>query len=131
MPWLLTLLSIVAYVAGLILLVKVTPGLTKRAYDDILFIPFAAVTILGAMLAFGAIGVTFAAFSGNTLVRVVDALLLAVLLIIALRTAFRSFRPNYHISVDTYRVSRILTGIFCLVLAAIAVYVLLLLFQIA
>jgi hypothetical protein len=131
MQWLLTLLSLVAYIGGLILLIKVTPGLNKRAYDDMLFIPIAAGTIFGAMLAFGAIGVTFATFGGNTPVRVADALFLVIFLIIALRTAFRSFRPNYYLGADTYKVSRMLAGSFCLLLAAVTVYILVLIFQIA
>ncbi|MEO7020554.1 MAG: hypothetical protein ABI234_10425 [Ktedonobacteraceae bacterium] len=128
MLWLLTFGCIVAYSAGLVLLVKIVPGLLKRAYDDALFIGVAAVAVLGAMLAFGSIGITFAVFSGATLVRVFDALLLLILLLIALRTAMGTFRPRYGIGVGTYRVSRIMTGSFFLALALAAVYVLVLLF---
>lgn len=129
MLWLLTLGCIAAYIVGLILLVKIMPGLLRRAYDDVLFIGVAAGALLGAMLAFGSIGVTYTIFSGNLLVRVFDALLLLILLITALRTAIGAFRPRYGIGVGTYRVSRIMTGSFFLVLAAAAVYVLFLLFK--
>lgn len=129
MLWLLTFGCIVAYIAGLILLVKIMPGLLKRAYDDALFIGVAAVAVLGAMLAFGSIGITFAAFSGNTLVRVFDGLLLLIFLFTALRTAMGAFRPRYGIGIGTYRVSRIMTGSFFLALAIAAVYMLVLLFK--
>ncbi len=128
MLWLLTFGCIVAYIAGLILLVKIMPGLLKRAYDDALFIGVAAVAVLGAMLAFGAIGITFATFSGNALVRIFDGLLVLILLLTALRTAIGALRPRYGIGVGTYRVSRILTGGFFLAVAAAAVYILILLF---
>ena len=129
MLWLITFGCIVAYIAGLILLVKVMPGLLKRAYDDALFIGVAAVAVLGAMLAFGSIGITFMAFGGQLLVRIFDALLLLIFLLIALRTAMGAFRPRYGIGVGTYRVSRIMTGSFFLALAAAAVYVLVFLFR--
>lgn len=129
MIWLLTLGCIAAYIIGLILLVKIMPGLLRRAYDDALFIGVAAGAVLGAMLAFGAIGVTYTIFSGNLLIRVFDAILLILLLIITLRTAAGAFRPRYGIGVGTYRVSRIMTGSFFLVLAAAAVYILVLLFK--
>lgn len=128
MIWLILFGCIVTYSAGLYLLVKIMPGLLKRAYDDALFIGVAALAILGAMLAFGSIGVTFAEFQGTWLVRVFDALLLVVLLLVSLRTALGAFRPRYGIGVGTYRVSRIMTGSFFLALACAALYILVLLF---
>ena len=124
----LTLLSLVAYIAGLILLFRVAPLLVKRSFDDLLFIPVAAVAILGAMLAFGAVGITYSVFSGNIPIRVLDAFLLIVLLIVTIRMARQAFRPRYGIGIGTNRVSRIITGCFFIVLAIAAVYVLALLF---
>lgn len=129
MMWLLTLGSLVAYIAGLILLVKAMPGLLKRAYDDALFIGVAALAILGAMLAFGSIGVIFATFGGTLSVRVFASLLLFLLLLVALRTSMSAFRPRYGIGIGTYRLSRVMTGSFFLALAAATIYVLFLLFR--
>jgi hypothetical protein len=128
MEWLLTLGCIIAYIVGLILLVKVTPSLIRRAFDDALFIGVAAVAIFGAMLIFGAIGVIYTVFNGEVPVRVFDALLLIILGIVTLRTSLATFRPRYDINLGTYRASRILTGIFFLALTAAAVGVLVLLF---
>ena len=129
MVWLITLGCIVAYIAGLVLLVKITPGLLKRAYDDALFIGVAAVAVFGAMLAFGAVGVTYSVFNGGLAVRVFDALLLAILGIVALRTSLGAFRPRYNFNAGTYRASRIMTGGFFLALVAAAAFVLVLLFK--
>ncbi|MGH2509913.1 MAG: hypothetical protein ACRDHZ_21240 [Ktedonobacteraceae bacterium] len=128
MLWLVMLGCTVTYSTGLTLLVKIIPGLLKRAYDDALFIGVAALAILGAMLAFGSIGITFALFSGTLPVRIFDALLLLILLFTALRTAIRAFRPRYGIGIGTYRVSRIMAGSFLLALACAAIYILVLLF---
>jgi hypothetical protein len=128
MIWLITFGCTITYSAGLVLLVKIMPGLLKRAYDDALFIGVAALAILGAMLVFGSIGITFDIFSGTLFVRLFDALLLCILLLIALRTAMGAFRPRYGIGVGTYRVSRIMTGSFFLALACAAIYILVLLF---
>jgi hypothetical protein len=129
MIWLLTLGCIVAYIVGLILLVRVTPGLIKRAFDDALFIGVAAVAIFGAMLSFGAIGVIFAIANGALIARVFDGLLLIIQGITALRTGIGALRPRYDINLGTYRASRIMTGSFLLALAAASVVVLVLLFQ--
>lgn len=127
--WLITFACIVAYIIGLFLLVKVTPGLIKRAFDDALFIGVAAVAVFGAMLSFGGIGVVYAISDGAMVARVFDALLLLILGIVALRTAIRVFRPGYFNSLGTYRASRIMAGSFFLALVAAALVVLVLLFQ--
>lgn len=128
MIWLVAFGCTITYSAGLVLLVKIMPGLLKRAYDDALFIGVAALAILGAMLAFGSIGITFDIFNGTLFVRLFDALLLLILLLITLRTAMGAFRPRYGIGVGTYRMSRIMAGSFFLALACAAIYVLVLLF---
>jgi hypothetical protein len=129
MVWLITLGCIVAYIAGLVLLVRITPGLLKRAYDDALFIGVAAVAVFGAMLVFGAVGVTYTIFNGGLGVRILDALLLVILGIVALRTSFGAFRPRYSFNAGTYRASRIMAGSFFLALVAAAAFVLVLLFK--
>jgi len=124
----LTLLSLIAYIAGLILLFRIAPILVKRSFDDPLFIAVAAVAILGAMLTFGAVGVTYNVFSGNIPIRVLDALLLIVLLIATIRMARSALSPRYGIGIGTSRISRILAGSFFIVLTIAALYVLVLLF---
>lgn len=128
MVWLITLGCLVAYVGGLVLLVKIMPSLVKRAFDDALFIGVAAVAIFGAMLVFGAVGVTFALFSGGIGVRVADALMLIILGVVTLRTSKNAFRPRYDSYQSANRTSRILVGIFFLLLALAATIVLILLF---
>lgn len=129
MIWLLTLGCIVAYIGGLFLLVRVTPRLIKRAFDDALFIGVAAAAIFGAMLSFGAIGVIFAIANGALIARVFDGLLLIIQGITTLRTGIGVLRPRYDLNLGTYRASRIMTGSFFLALAAASVVVLVLLFQ--
>lgn len=131
MDWLITLGCIVAYSVGLVLFVKITPGLIKRAFDEALFIGVAAGAVFGAMLAFGAVGVTYAIFSGSLGVRIFDALLLLILGIVCLRTSLGAFRPRYGISTGTYRASRVMAGSFFLALVIACVVVLVLLFQVA
>jgi hypothetical protein len=129
MLWLITFGCLVAYAAGLILLTRIMPRLIKRAVDEALFIGVAAVAILGAMLAFSAVGVTFAIFSGGIGVRILDALLLLLLGIVTLRTSLKAFRtPRYDSSQNTNRLSQIITGSFFLLLAVACVAVLALLF---
>lgn len=128
MIWLITLGCLVAFAAGLFLLVRIMPRLIKRAVDDALFIGVAALAILGAMLAFGSIGVTFAIFSGGIGVRIADALLLLVLGIVTLRTSINAFRPRYDSYQSANRTSRLIVGCFFLLLTLAASVVLVLLF---
>lgn len=128
MVWLITLGCLVAYIGGLFMLIKIMPSLIKRAFDDALFIGVAAVAIFGAMLVFGAIGVTFALFNGETGVRIADALLLLILGFITLRTSINAFRPRYNSYQSANRTSRIMVGSFFLLLTVTASVVLVLLF---
>ena len=104
---------------------RVTPLLLVRAYDQGLFMAIAAADILGGIFAFGAVTVTFALFSGNFGVKVLDFLLLVGIVIVGIRMSIRSFRP--HVA-KTNRVSRVVAGTYCLVLALAALYYLVLLF---
>jgi hypothetical protein len=124
----LTLISLVAYIAGLILLFKIAPVLVKRSFDDPLFIAVAAVAVLGGMLAFGAIGVTYYVWNGNLAIRLLDSILLIILLIIAISISRTTFRPRYGIGVGTDQLSRALAGSFFLFLAVAAAFVLVWLF---
>jgi len=51
-PALLTFLSLVAYVCGLVVLVKATPQLLKRNFDDSFFMGIAAADIFAGLLIF-------------------------------------------------------------------------------
>ncbi len=125
-PVLLTFLSLVAYVCGLVMLVKVTPHLLKRNFDEGFFMGIAAADILGGLLIFAPVGLIFALFNGSVGVRIVDVILLLVTGIVALRTSIRSFRPTYPAGV--FRVSSILAGSYCLLLVGAAFYIIVLMF---
>jgi hypothetical protein len=135
MVWLYTLGSLVAYGAGLTLLIKITPRLARLTFDDAFFVGVAALTIFGAMLAFGAIGVTFGLFYGAIGVKFLDFILLAILVLIALRTAMAVSRTRFiteyqgqQVAQPSPRISRIMAWTFCLMVAAGAAYVLVRLF---
>lgn len=114
------LFSIVAYIGGLYLMLRTTPMLLARSYDEGLFMVIAAGDILGAILAFGGIVVIFATFNGSTLVKVISVILLLGVLLITGRLALFSLRPRY--VAGTNKVSRIITGIYCICLVISSVY---------
>jgi len=101
-------------------MLRTTPMLLARSYDEGLFMAIAAGDILGAILAFGGIVVIFAAFNGSTLVKVISVLLLLGVLLITGRLALFSLRPRY--VAGTNKVSRIITGIYCICLVISSVY---------
>src|SRR5579885_1858869 len=113
-----TFASVLAYIGGLIIILRVTPRLLYLRYDEGLFMGIAALCIFGALLAFGAIAVTFGLFNGNFGARVLDFLFLIGILIAAGRTAWYSFRPRYGVSV--LRSSSYMAGFYCLALALVA-----------
>jgi hypothetical protein len=118
--------SLVAYIVGLIVLVRVTPVLYHRRYDEELFLGIAALDIFGAMLAFSAVIVTLALFNGATGIRVLDFLMLVGILLIALRTTWTSlFRLP---TATMVRSSRLLVGGFSLLLLVGCIYMLVELF---
>ena len=123
-----TLASLVAYAGGLVIVIKVTPLLLSRQYDEGLFLGIAATDIVGGILAFAAVMVTFALLNGaqNLITRIFDATLLVGILVITVRMSLRSFRPR--IVAGTFLVSRILAGGFCLLLTFAALYAIVLLF---
>jgi hypothetical protein len=125
-PVLWTVIGLIAYVGGLAIVVNATPRLLKLSFDEGLFMGIAAADVLGGILAFAPIGMTFALFNGAFGIKVLDFLLLAGILFVSLRMTLRSFRPRY--MGGTYRVSRILAGSYCALLFAAAIYALILLF---
>lgn len=127
MVWLFTAGCLVGYIAGLFLLVGITPGLVTRAFDDALFIGVAAVAIFGAMLSFGAIGVIYSVANGALAARILDALLLIIQGATTLRTGLRTLRPRYDSNPGSYRTSRIMAGSFFLALTVACAVVLVLL----
>ncbi len=123
---LLTLIVLVAYICGLVIIVAVTPRLWRLRFDEGLFMGIAAADVLGGILAFAPIGITFALFNGAFGIKVLDFLLLVGIFIVGLRTSLRSFRPRY--KGGTFQLSRILVGSYSLLLVAAAVYSIVLLF---
>src|SRR2546421_2588984 len=120
MPYVLwTLASLIAYAGGLIVIMRVTPLLLSRSFDELWFTGIAVIDIIGAILAFGAVVVTFSLFSGTFAVKVLDFLLLVGIAFVAGRTSFTCFRTRT--GTETLLVSRITAtgyGLF-LVLAAL------------
>ncbi len=121
-----TFASLIAYIAGLVIIARLTPLLLLRNFDELAFMGIAAAEVVGGILSFGAVVVTFSEFNGVFAIRVLDLLLLVGILIIGVRMSLRSFRPR--IVAGTFRVSRILAGTYCLLLSAAALYYILLLF---
>ncbi len=126
-PALWTVFSLIAYICGLVIILNVTPRLCKLAFDEGLFMAIAAADVFGAIFAFGAVGVTFAAFNGILAIRVLDFFLLVGLFIVGLRVTLRSLRP--HSTWGTVRLSRIFAGSFGIFLLLAALLSLLFLFK--
>jgi hypothetical protein len=94
--------------------------LLPRSFDEPWFMGIAVIDIIGAILAFGAVVITYGLFSGNFAVKVLDFLLLVGILIVAARTSFACLRlRNGTIVLQT---SRILAVSYSLLLAAAACY---------
>src|SRR5437763_3405098 len=98
-----TLASLIAYAAGLLVIIRITPLLLPRSVDDLWFTGIAVIDIIGAILAFGAVVVTYSLFSGNFAVKVLDFLLLAGIVFVACWTSFTCFRART--DPKTFRVS--------------------------
>jgi len=124
-----TLACLAAYTGGLIIVTKITPQLLIRSYDEGLFMGIAAADVMGGILAFGAVAFIYGLFNGavNLGTRVLDCLLLAGIFIIAVRMSFRSFRTRN--KAGTFLVSRVIAGIYSLLLAAASIYAIVLLFS--
>jgi hypothetical protein len=120
------LVSLMAYIVGLMLIVKVTPRLLLRSYDDAWFMVFAVLDILGALLIFGCIVISLGVFEGNVGIRALDFILLVVVILVTGRVAFSCFRNDRG---GVRFVSRYGAGFFCLLLTFAAFYEIIGLFQ--
>ena len=126
-PFLWTLLCLIAYICGLVIITKVTPLLFSYEYYEGKFLGVAVADIVGGILAFGALVVTYGLFSGAFGIRVLDFVLLVGIFIVGLRMVWRCMHPlvtHTHL----YLASRISAGIYCGLLAFAAVLSLILLF---
>jgi hypothetical protein len=121
-----TLIGLVAYVCGLVIVITMTPRLLKLRYDEGLFMGIAVVVVSGGIMAFVPLAITFALFNGSIGVKIFDFLLLVGIFAVGLRMSLRSFRPRY--AGGTFQVSRILAGSYCLLLLAASMYCIILLF---
>jgi hypothetical protein len=124
--FLLTVLCLVSYGGGLVALNRVTPILLKRRFDDVFFMGLAAAIIIGSLLAFAPIGITFAFFNSALTVRIFDIILLLGIVIVVVRIAYRCFRPGY--TMEVVRLSGILAGIYYLLVLGLTAYAMVLMF---
>lgn len=115
-----TLFSLIAYGAGLVLLLWVTPRLITRAFDELAFMGFATLDILAALLVFGAVVITFGVFNGSFVIKVLDFFLLVGILIISSRLAL--FCTRQRAVVGSFVASRIIAGVYCVLLVLAALY---------
>ena len=119
-----TLASLIAYIGGLIILVKVTPLLLLRSYDEGMFMAIAAGDVFGGLFVFGAVTLTFALFSGSFAVRVLDFLLVVGIIVVSARLSYTSFRSSM---LRKNRASSMIAGSYCFLLVLAAFYYLVLL----
>src|SRR5215472_2241920 len=125
-PFVWTLIGLIGYTGGLVIILAMTPRLLRFRFDEGLFMGIAAADVLGGILAFAPIGITFALFNGTFGIKVLDFLLLVGIFIVGLQMSLRSFRPHYN--GGTFQLSRILVGCYSLLLVAAAIYSIVLLF---
>src|SRR6266487_533900 len=121
-----TLIGLIAYVFGLVIVITMTPRLLKLRFDEGLFMGIAVAVVLGGIMAFSPLAITFALFNGSFGVKILDFLLLVGIFVVGLRMSLRSFRPRY--AGGTFQVSRILAGGYCLLLLVASMYCIILLF---
>ena len=121
-----TLLSIIAYIVGLVMLLQVTPRLFRFAFDEPAFIGVAALDILAGLLTFGTLFVTYSVFNGNFPIKVLDFFLLIGILAVSIRLALsdRKLRTITGTSI----ISWWLAEIYCLFLALASFYCIIQLF---
>ncbi|HEY4384781.1 MAG TPA: hypothetical protein VGN34_09940 [Ktedonobacteraceae bacterium] len=120
------LCCLLAYIGGLVIIARVTPGLLVRQFDEGWFMGIAALDILGALLAFGAIFVLFALFNGALGIRILNVFLLIGLGLIAGRMSLYCFRGTKR--AKFVRSSRIIAGAFCAFLVFSAIFYMIQLF---
>jgi hypothetical protein len=118
--------SLIGYVAGVYILLRVTPMLLHRQYDEGFFMGIAALDIVGALFAFGGVIIPLLLFSGSIGIRIFAVLFLLGILFVAVRLAMRSFRPR--VTTDTFLISRIIAGTYSILLVLASLYCLVLVF---
>jgi hypothetical protein len=124
--FLVTLAGLVAYIVGLVLIVKTTPRLLFRSYDEAWFMVFAVLDIFGAFLIFGGILISLAVVNGNVGMKALDFLLLVVVMLITGYMAVSCFRRYGR---DVQQISRYAASSFCLFLLLAALYYIVQLFR--
>lgn len=124
-PFLWFFLSIIAYVAGLTIIWKVTPRLFAFTFDEGFFMALAALDILGGLLAFGGVVGSLSAFFGALGIKVVAFFLLLGIFWLALRLTLRSFRGQ----AKAIQPGHILAGVYCLFLSVASVFAIVQLFR--
>ena len=122
-----TFLSVVVYIVGLVVIVRLTPRLFVHTFDDGVFMGIAAASIVGALGEFGAVVITFAIFNGHPVVRALNFLLLLGILIVGIQISLKSFRPS--MIGNTVTVSRFLAGGFAVFLIVAALSLMIRLFM--
>jgi hypothetical protein len=120
-----TIGCLVVYGAGLVILLRVTPFLFLRKYDEGLFMAIAAADIFGGIFAFGGVVIPYALYSGSFEIKLLDCFLLVGVFAVSISLAYRSWRPRMF---NTIFSSRVATGVFTLLLAGAALYYIALLF---
>lgn len=122
-----TLFSIAVYILGIVLFVWATPRVYRYSYDQLAFTGYAALEIIAALCAFGAVAITFGLFSGSFAIKVLDFLLLAGILVLAINLSLRSFRSHRS---GVIAASRNIAGAYFLLLILAALFYMALLFNI-
>lgn len=120
-----TLGCLVIYVIGLVILLRVTPFLFFRKYDEGLFMAIAAADIFGGIFAFVGVVIPYALYNGSFVIKLLDFFLLVGVFVVATSLAYRSWRPHMF---NTVFSSRVATGVYTLLLAVAALYSIVLLF---
>jgi len=120
-----TLLSLVVYIIGIVVLIRTTPHLLRYAYDQLAFAGYAALEIIGALCAFGAVTVTYGLFNGSFAINLLDFLLLVGIVVVGSMQFYKCFKSCLN---KLMPATRIIAGIYFLLLILAALYYIALLF---
>jgi hypothetical protein len=125
---LLIVVSLLAYVAGLVLVLKATPRLLVHHIDEGIFMGAAMVDVLAGILLFTAVATPLVVLTADTPQviggHILAFLLLVGILLVAGATALRCFRW----SPGSVALSRLLAGLYCLMLLVAALFCMVLMF---
>ena len=113
-----SLLSVFAYIVGLVIISKMTPRLLSHSFDELVFAGIATLDILGASFAFGAIVITLGLFNGSAAIKLIDVLLLVGIFGVSIKMVLYCLRPG----VKAFWFSQWLAGAYCLFLVCAASY---------